>query len=675
MTVSNVVTDQNDWIFPVKEKFKLSEKFLDQYKDKQPNWGPLGYITYKRSYARVIEEENRYEEFWESLKRIVEGCYTIQLNHCKNLRLPWNAHKSQKSAQIMFDKMWNFKFLPPGRMMWALGTDVVWKKGAASLLNCAMCSTEDLNYDFSGPFSWVMDMSLFGVGCGFDTLGAGKVKIQEPRISESIHVIPDSKEGWVEAVRVMLDAYVGKDKLPMEFDYSKIRPAGSLIKTFGGIAPGPGPLIQCMKELKELLDKKIGEVFTSCDIVDTMNIIGKCVVSGGIRRVALLALGNGEDKEYLSMKDPNLYGDLLTKWRWASNNSVVSYEGMDYEELAKQTATNGEPGFVYLENLRKYGRLKDGITWRDKNVKGVNPCGEQSLENYELCLLCELFPSRHETQEEFMDTIKYAYLLAKSVTLIPTHCERSNQVMLRNRRIGLSLSGIVEAIEKFGRRNFLSNFCDKGYTRVRQLDEKYSNWLCIPESIKVTTVKPSGTVSLLPQSSPGIHYPHSEFYIRRIEIQKDSPLEKPLEKAGYRKEQSVYKDNSWVFEFPVKTENFKKSKDDVTIWEQMALHADIQYYWSDNNVSQTVTFSKDEAKDLKSVLETYEDKIKAVSFLPLSEHGYAQAPYESITEEEYLKRKSEIKKELDLSKIKVNIEEDIKQKEKNKFCDGDSCGL
>jgi hypothetical protein len=274
-----------------------------------------------------------------------------------------------------------------------------------------------------------------------------------------------------------------------------------------------------------------------------------------------------------------------------------------------------------------------------------------------------------------MQTIKYAYLLAKTVTLIPTHCERSNQVMLRNRRIGLSLSGIVDAIEKFGRRKFLTDFCDKGYARLRDLDDRYSRWLCTPKSIKLSTIKPSGSVSLMPGVSPGIHYPHSEYYIRRIEIQKSSPLVDKLVEAGYRKHQSVYKENSWVFEFPIKTENYSKGKNEVTIWEQMALHSAIQYYWSDNNVSQTVTFNKDEEDDIKNVLEYYEDKIKAVSFLPLSDHAYQQAPYETIDEAEYNLRIAEIKHAPDFSKIKFTVEEDVKQKESNKFCDGDSCTI
>lgn len=656
-------------IFEVKEKFKLSEKFLESYKGRQPNWGPLGYVTYKRTYARAIEGENRLEEFWETVKRVVEGCYTVQLNHCRNIRLPWNAHKAQKSAQEMYRLIWEFKFTPPGRGLWAMGADLVWIKGSAALNNCAYVDTKDINFDFSGPFVWLMDMSMFGVGVSFNTDGAGLVTIVEPKTAPFTHVVEDSREGWCEAVRVVLEAYVGKEKLPTEFDFSKIRPAGQPLKTMGGIAPGPQPLITAIEQIKELMNSRIGHPISSTNIVDLMNIIGRCVVSGGVRRTAELALGNVDDVEYTSMKDPTKYSKELSEWRWASNNSVYVSPKMDYTSLAKQVCTNGEPGFVNLDLMRKYGRIKDGVTWKDKKVGGVNPCGEQSLESYELCNLCEVFPSNHDSFEEFRNTLKYAYLYAKTVTLIPTHCERTNQVLLRNRRIGLSLTGIINAFDKFGRREFLE-WCDKGYERVTELDKKYSDWLCIPESVKKTTVKPSGTVSLLPGVNPGIHYAHSYRYIRRIRIQITSPMIKFLQKAGIPNEPSKYNDNTVVFSFPVETPNFKKSKNDVTIWEQLENAALIQYYWSDNCVSQTVTVKSEEFNQLADALEIFEDRLKTVSFLPLSDHGYVQAPYEEIDEATYKEMKSKIKK-LDLSQ--VPSEGDTGSKEK--FCTNDTCTI
>jgi ribonucleoside-triphosphate reductase (thioredoxin) len=674
------MTDKD--VLYIKEKFSLSEKFLKKYENKNPNWGPLGYITYKRTYARPIENENRTEEWWETLKRVIEGTYTIQKNHCKIQRLPWNEWKAQKSAQKMFKLMWEFKFLPPGRGLWAMGTDVLRKKGSAALQNCAFVSTKDINFDFSGPFVWLMNMSMMGVGVSFDTKGKEKIVFTEPKTVEYTFVVEDSKEGWCELVGLYLDAYVGKGKLPTKIDYSKIRPIGSPIKTFGGTAPGPEPLKKCINEIIKLLNDRIESPISSSDIVDLMNIIGKCVVSGGVRRTAELALGDYHDEEYLKLKDPENEKELK-EWRWASNNSVFAYVGMKYDNLAKQAYKNGEPGFIFIDNIRAFGRLSDGRNFKDEKAEGVNPCGEMNLENYELCNLVETFPSRHETYEEYKNTLKYAYLYAKTVTLIPTHNERTNSVMLRNRRIGVSQSGIIESFSKHGRREHF-RWCDNGYSYLNDLDNKYSRWLCIPESIKMTTVKPSGSVSLLPGVTPGIHYPHSEYYYRTIRILRKSPLMKAIKDAGYKYEESVYGDNCWVVYFPCKTNNFVKGKNNTTIWEQVSNSVQMQRYWSDNSISQTVTVKKEEKDQIKDVLECFEDSLKSISFLPLSEKTYEQSPYQEITKDIYEKEIKKIKK-LDFSKLGI-IEEDekfgITEEDKwnthdneEKYCDGETCIL
>ncbi len=241
-------------LFSIRERFKLDEDFINQYKDRQPEWGPLGYITYKRTYARIVPDSGgRTEEFWETLRRVIEGCYTIQWNHCLNLKLPWKQDKAQRSAQEMFRLMWGFKFLPPGRGLWMMGTDYIYIRGSAALNNCAFVSTEDIDMDFAEPFCFLMDMSMLGVGVAFDTKGADKVVIQKPQIGEYVHVVDDSKEGWVDLIRVILNSYVGRGLRPAKIDYSQIRPMGSPIRTFGGIAPGPGPLIECVQNIDIVL--------------------------------------------------------------------------------------------------------------------------------------------------------------------------------------------------------------------------------------------------------------------------------------------------------------------------------------------------------------------------------------------------------------------------------------
>ncbi len=640
--------------------FTLDEEFLTKYKNKQPDWGPIGYITYKRTYARIIEKENRKEEFWETIKRVVEGCYSVQKEHCMKLSLPWDEEKAQKSAQRMFEKIWNFKMLPPGRGLWMMGTEFIARHGSMALNNCGFASTEDINLKYTKAFEFVMDALMLGVGVGFDTKGAGKIIIKKPKEGHFHFQIPDSREGWVEALKLMLEAYFLGKQVPI-YDFSKIRPAGAPIRGFGGVASGPKPLKRMLEDIQEILEKRIGQPITSVDIVDIMNHIGKCVVAGNVRRSAEIALGDPNDIEFLTCKQDK---EKLYSHRWASNNSVFAKKGIDYSVIAKQIIVNGEPGVFWLDNARQYSRMGDPPDFKDNKVAGVNPCGEQSLESFELCCLVETFPSRHDSYEEFQETLKYAYLYAKSVTLVNTHWKETNAVMLKNRRMGISQTGIIEAMVKHGRRTLLE-WCDKAYKYLRKLDEEYSNWLCIPKSIKLTTVKPSGTVSLLPGVTPGIHYPHSEYYIRRVRISKNSDLIEPLKEAGYKIEPDKYSDNSLVVEFPIHEKYYDRSKDDVSIWEQAENAAAYQRYWSDNQVSITITFKKEEADQIQHVLECYEDKLKSVSFLPLKDHGYEQAPYEKITKEQYEKMVAKLKP--------INLSHTSDRAIGEKFCDSDIC--
>jgi ribonucleoside-triphosphate reductase len=645
--------------------FSLSESFINEYKGQQPEWGynGLGYVVYKRTYART-KADGQLEEFWETCRRVVEGTYDHQKKHCKQLRLPWDDRKAQRSAQEMFRRMWAFKWLPPGRGLWMMGAPVVDRLGGAALNNCGMVSTAGVAVDFADPFCWLMDMLMLGVGVGFDTKGAGLVKIQQPTVIEGAFVVDDSREGWVALLRVVLNSYVGKGSIPATIDYSKVRPAGTPIEGFGGVASGPDPLKELLSSVRVILDALIDTQITTSAIVDICNLIGRCVVAGNVRRSAEIAFGSPDDMEFLNLKNPEVNQEALMHHRWASNNSVFAEVGMDYSLVAALTAKNGEPGYQWLENARQYSRMNGTPDMSDMRVMGANPCVEQSLEDRELCCLVETFPGRHETFEDYQKTLKYAYLYAKTVTLIPTHDARTNTVMMRNRRIGCSMSGIMQAMQKFGRRKFFNTFCDKGYVYLRELDKVYSDWLCVRTSIKVTSVKPSGTVSLLPGVTPGIHFPHAKHYLRRVRLQENSPLVKTLRIAGYPIEADKYSPNTVVATFPVEEKNFDRSKDNVTLWEQLELAAQIQQYWADNQVSITVTFKATEAQDLKYALEMYETRLKGVSFLPLQDHGYEQAPYETCTEEQY----NELVKNITPLNADMLVHESD-----SKYCDGETC--
>ena len=652
-------------------EFTLKDKFLDGYKRRRVNWGPLGLFVFSRTYARQLEDGS-LERWWQTSRRVVEGCYLIQKRHCKGWSLPWNERQAQKSAQAMYACIFDFKFLPPGRGLWAMGTEFMFRHGGACVNNCAFISTEDLVHDFSAPFAWLAEMSMLGVGVGFDTEGAfgREIMLRTPRtvVGEN-YKVEDSRQGWVQAFRRILDAYTGKDALPESFDYGLIRPEGAPINGFGGTAPGAAPLRKLLTRSDALLQSYVHDE-RSVDsrlIVDLMNFAGAAVVAGGVRRSAELCIGRPDDAEYVRLKDKE-YVEDPTLARWASNNSIFARVGMDYRDLAARSAVNGEPGYIWLDNARAYGRLKDGRTDADRRVKGTNPCGEQSLESAELCCLVETFPSLHGSLEEYKNTLKYAYLYGKSVTLVATHDPRTNAVMFRNRRIGLSQTGITENINRVGFREHL-RWCDEGYREVRRWDDVYSDWLCIPRSIKVTTVKPSGTVSLLPGVTPGIHFPHAAHYIRRVRVSKTSDVWKHYQAAGYGVQDDAYADNTVVISFPIVERNFTRGKDQISMWEQFELASALQESWSDNAVSITITVKPEEAADLPRALSMYEGRLKSVSFLPLrGDEVYTQAPYEKISPEDYGSLTA------NLRPVDFDAIDDIDKKEE-RFCDGDTCAL
>ena len=655
------------------EKFKLSENFINKYKRKKPPFGfnGLGELVYMRTYSR-IKENGKNERWWETVQRVVEGTYSMQKNWIDSHQLGWNPWQAQASAQEMYDRMFNMKFLPPGRGLWAMGTSITEERGLyAALNNCAFVSTSTIKEDYSKPFTFLMDASMLGVGVGFDTKGAGEIIVKGVNVDreEETYVIPDTREGWVDSLKLLLESYFhGTEEI--QFDYTVIRPAGVPIKGFGGVSSGHEPLKEIHEEIKEVLEKNSGEPITVTTIVDIMNLIGKCVVAGNVRRTAEIVFGDPFDEEYLDLKNYKVNPNR-EQFGWTSNNSIFAELGMDYTDACKRIVDNGEPGFAWLDNMRKYSRMQNGGDNKDHRVAGGNPCLEQSLESYELCCLVETFPSNHDSLEDYQRTLKYAYLYAKTVTLGKTHWPETNRVMLRNRRIGCSVSGVAQFITKHGMEE-LRTWLENGYDTIQDWDKQYSDWFAVPKSIKTTSVKPSGTVSLLVGATPGMHYPESRFYIRRMRLSKHSELIEPLKKAGYKLEPAFgSEDSTMVVEVPVDVGEGIRTASELSIWEQFSLAAFLaQRHWADNQVSCTATFDPEtEANELPHVLNYFQYRLKGISLLPRHPLGaYKQMPYESITEQEYNKQ---VKKLKYLSFVGVEGEE----AEIDKFCNNDVCDI
>jgi len=630
--------------------FRLAEDFLSAYKGKKVPWGytdaggnAVGEITFLRTYSR-LKEDGTKETWAEVCERVINGMYSLQKDHCKSSRLPWNDAKAQASAKEAYDRLFNLKWTPPGRGLWVMGTPLVnEQRNSAALQNCSFVSTNSMTkLDPAKPFAFLMEASMLGVGVGFDDKGADKdFTIYDPTEGET-YVIPDTREGWVESTSALLNAYLKSDTKKPVFDYSQIKQAGAPIKTFGGTAAGPEPLIRLHNYISQSIFKnRAGEKLTRKDIADIGNLIGVCVVSGNVRRSAELLMGRLDDQDFLNLKNASVYPERNSYdpanpgWAWMSNNSVEVKVGSDFSGIIDGISLNGEPGVIWMDVTRKYGRLIDPINNKDWRATGYNPCAEQSLESFECCTLVETYLNRHESLEDFKRTLKFAYLYAKTVTLLPTHWEETNAIMQRNRRIGTSISGIANFADRVGLPT-LREWMDNGYTTVTNYDKTYSEWLGIRESIKMTTVKPSGTVSILAGESPGVHWtPGGQFFLRAIRFGNDDPMLPLFTASGYTVEPaSESPTTTSVVFFPIESQALRSEKD-VSIFEKTSLAAMAQRHWSDNSVSVTVSFQPDEKKDVGTVLHMFDGQLKTVSFLPMGNATYPQMPYTQITKEEY----------------------------------------
>jgi ribonucleoside-triphosphate reductase (thioredoxin) len=623
--------------------FKLTEDFVGPYRSKKAPFGyqdaagnSVGEVTFLRTYSR-LKADGTKETWVDVCERVINGMYSLQKDHAKTNRLPWSDAKAAASAKEAFDRLWNLKWTPPGRGLWVMGTPLVnEQRNSAALQNCAFVSTGSMvKTDPAKPFAFLMEASMLGVGVGFDDKGADKDFVIYAPQGETTYDIPDTREGWVESTAALINAYLKPDTKAPVFNYEAIRPAGEPIKTFGGTAAGADPLIKLHQYIGELFKDRAGQKLTRRDIADIGNMIGVCVVSGNVRRSAELLIGRIDDEEFLNLKNYEKYPERMTHG-WMSNNSVAVNVGDNLDNIIEGIARNGEPGVIWMDISKQYGRLADPINNKDWRIAGYNPCAEQSLESYECCTLVETYLNRHTDLDDFKRTLKFAYLYAKTVTLLPTHWEETNAIMQRNRRIGTSVSGVANFADNKGL-PVLRQWMDEGYKVIKSYDTNYSEWLGIRESIKMTTVKPSGTVSILAGESPGVHWTvGGQYFNRAIRFSNSDPMLPLFKLANYRVEPaSESPDTTSVVFFPIKSEA-KRSEKDVSIYEKMALAATAQRYWSDNSVSVTISFDPEkEASAIGTALHMYDGQLKTVSFLPSGNHVYPQMPYTQITAEDY----------------------------------------
>lgn len=802
---------------------------------------PMSDFTIARTYSRNKFDDNGElvgrETKDEIFKRSVCGTFSLLADR---LRDNGNYYLYEKRldewALRMYSGMWNRRFTPPGRGLWSMGTELINReKMGFPLINCTFITSENISEVKWEFFHYVMDTLMLGVGVGYDTKGAGGIKIHMPVKSNfkryddhylladklksfsdikfatpegqsyidyeieyisnlelahhncyRVHTIEDSREGWCDALVELLKSYMVPGEYFVVFDYSKIRPEGAILKKFGGKSSGPKPLAEMLAAIRYLMQEKyllkeIDELF----IIDVCNIIARTVVAGNVRRSSQICISTNSNVIECKCYSDSRYA-YRKHWGWGSNNSyIVDGELSDnkLDHIMKTITKSGEPGLVFDKNGRIYGRIVDGINNLDYDTDGPNPCGEIRLKGTlkaiastinnsaggETCNLSETIPSNYgfvftkfdvdwdllyiaifhragtakltsdqfariapeelklrSLVKDYLDDLFIAVLYPKIVTLVPLHWKSSNQIQEVNRRIGVSMTGIVVLLSQMGLADdefadyilpdeLLNNgdtkydyvkmmmaeksmtfkrfavFLDLAYRTICKYDEEISAMLKIPKSIKKTTVKPSGTVSIVNSVPSGMHFPYSNYYMRRIRVNKcETELLNAYNKSGYIIEEVIDNPNTVAITFPVKMSDNLIARDKVNVDLQFKILAYLQYFWSDNQVSCTITFREDETPRLRSLIVHYSGILKGLAFYPYFDEDkyydslietrikngesaesarrevYRSLPNERIDKAKYESLMSAIKP-VDAKRT------DTDDGESDMYCDGDTC--
>lgn len=592
-------------------------------------------MTYKRTYARRLDENDinsPTEEFPDTVERVIKACD-------KQLDCGFTAEEEQR----LRDYLLGLKGSVAGRFWWQLGTDTVGKLGLSSLQNCAF-RTVDKPVE---PFTWAMDMLMLGSGVGYNIQRENVNKLPPVNAdfkcpirvvdSGADFIVPDSREGWVALLgKTLKAAFLAHSSGKQTFTYSTqlIRSKGAPIKGFGGTASGPEDLVWGIEQISKVLEKRAGKQLRPVDCLDIMNIIGAVVVAGNVRRSAQIAIGDADDVEYLLAKRWDLGN--IPSWRAMSNNSVVCHDIGDLHDFFWDGYEGkGEPyGLINLKLSRKIGRLGE-TQYPDPKVQGYNPCAEQSLADGETCCLAEVFLPNIRSKEELLDVCTLLYRINKHSLALQCHQKVTEAIVHENMRMGIGITGVLQSTEE--QKAWLS----ETYTQLRTYDEWYSQKHGFNKSIKLTTVKPSGTLSLLPGVTPGCHPAYARFMIRRIRISSNHALVQVCKDHGYHVEYQQNFDGSEdhstvVVSFPFRHPDHAVLAKDMTAISQLETVKWLQEVWSDNSVSCTVYYRPEELPEIRKYLKkNYKNNHKSLSFLLHSEHGFKQAPLEEITEEQY----------------------------------------
>ncbi len=638
---------------------KLSHESKEYFKD-----NPLGEFVYYRTYSRWIEEEQRRETWIETIDRYVDF---MRENLGKKL--------SEAEYEEVRQYILNQKSIPSMRLLQFAGEAV--KATNVCAYNCSFIAPTKFR-----DFSEVMYISMCGTGVGFAVESENIQKLPQIKYQTNkkpaIHVIDDSKEGWCDSLLLGMKTWAeGED---VEFDYSKLRPAGARLKTMGGKSSGPEPLRQLLVFTRAKMLSRQGRRLTNIDAHDVLCMIGQIVVAGGVRRSAMISLSDLDDREMRDAKKGQFF--LSEPQRSMSNNSAVYRSKPTNEEFLDEwfalvKSKSGERGIFNrgaLANTLPQRRL-DALEG-DISGTGTNPCGEIILQSKQFCNLTEVVARADDTVDTLRNKIRIATLLGtyqSSLTNFPYLSKAWKDNCDLERLLGVSITGQWDCPVVRDEKTLRALRAEA--IRVNKI---YAKKFGISESTCITTVKPSGNTSQTVSSSSGMHPRHSQYYIRRVRISATDSLFKMLrdQNIPYHPEvgQNTESASTYVLEFPVKSPKGSIFKNDISGIEQLEHWKKVKLNYTEHNPSTTISVGDDEWIEVGNWVYKNWDIVGGLSFLPRANHVYQLAPYEECTKEEYEKMYDKVK-DIDFAKIVEYEQVDETENKKELACVGGACEL
>jgi ribonucleoside-triphosphate reductase (thioredoxin) len=631
------------------------------------NYLPTDYQAFIHTsrYSRWLPEKNRRESWGETVGRYIENVVFPIMDEKGDMRVMDQIESAICDLEIM----------PSMRAMMTSGPAL--ERDNTCAYNCSYLPVDDPK-----AFDEAMFILLCGTGVGFSVERQYVNKLPEvpERLfaSEDTIVVADSKEGWAKAYRKLL-ALLWAGEVP-KWDVSKVRPAGAKLKTFGGRASGPAPLVELFNFTIAKFKAAAGRKLSSIECHDIMCKIGEVVVVGGVRRSAMISLSNLSDDRMRHAKSGQWWENQGQ--RALANNSTSYTEKPDMETfmrewLALVESKSGERGIFNRQASQKQA-AKNGRRNPEWDF-GTNPCSEIILRPYQFCNLTEVVVRATDTIETLSHKVKLATILGtiqSTYTNFPYLRKKWKDNTEEERLLGVSLTGIMDNPLMTSKNNGLEATLEHLRNVAVAINAEWADRLGIPRSAAITCVKPSGTVSQLVDSASGIHARHSPYYIRTVRGDNKDPLTQFMKDMGVPAEACVMKpDNTTVFSFPVKSPEGAVTRNDMTAIEQLETWLTYQRYWCEHKPSVTVSVRDEEWMEVGAFVYKYFDEMSGVSFLPHSDHTYQQAPYQDATKEEYESLLAQMPTKINWAKLSEYETEDGTKSSQTFACSGDVCEI